>query len=1743
MSNNIDIKEKIMYIEKISKINRNVYIFVGIRDEKIKNILKNFESEKYKKITDKTEQELLKKNFSNELGIWSRYVNEKVKIKFIYNYIKLNDSLNNIKKKIFYYCSEPTKNKFILPENQEIWIKNKNNEDEIIGLFYEDKNRNKIKMKPFIYDLKNNSNVNKYIINNSENNTLLYDLMDEIKFKNNILYFIDINEELKYYNKKLEKSTLNKLIKKHFPYANLDYKLSEVKNDYIINKKIYEKEEKLNKLFLTYKDSELLGEYKITYMILKANEVNQIKNDTNETNETETLDLFQVLDYLREKKLGNKIPFIKYGDDTFNIPITLVSTESIKNNVVSKNKLNEWMGYNRITTKINGILLKNYLKDDNNMSQYISLIIRKNYELTLKLNFDINDNIGINDVSLSIKNTKTLIDEINTIMISENLNKQKKIETPDINMNNNKIELKKNTTLKYCNIYIPFINYLKLDYKELYNFSKKFPEYLYDENKNSNQKNTTDFVNNIKLRYKKISGFIPMNDIIKDIDLLKYKNQTDNEIIQYLSIKYDKTQEEIRKYMLEWQKKYSTYMSKKINPEYKIGVEIEITDSHIKLNQITNFYQIDIIYQFIKNFLLMFLNKNNKNINKIQNRNNQYEKNNNYIVSYTCEQRLMNKYNQEYKNNIEYEEDIDEIEYNNISKNNKLNYINKFNRIGIADDSELSPEVKLKCNDAVPEQGRCSDFCNDTSYYLRRLQKYDLYLFKFSKNNNNKNKSQYAVQCGVAQGRQPLVLDHDPSDNPKIKKNSYTYSLKYSSKPEEYERWYICPNIWCPVCEISLSEDEINKNTIQRRVVRSNQKQCETVLCPYDNSHQAIIRNTTDIYPGFLKNKHPDGIHCLPCCFKKAQNNEKSSVYSLYKKCIGEDIINMNSKDGSLYILGKSSPIEKNRYGILPTEICRILNTKIETGYLGINKGYLKKGINHKKNQSFLSCILNIISCLENNLNINEIKLKKLLIEKLNIDLFKSLYNGNLENVFHDPKHNLTGFENFKKYLNNDEILITHKYLWDYIQRENILYKNGINLIIFEKNEILCPLGENVIDFYDTNKKTIMILKTNNYYEPIYYLEGNGKSASRKCIFNSELIEIKKVLEIVKNGCKPSYDIDWEKVLKNNIETFNVKNVDIIYKFNHNLLEVIQELLISIKNKKLSMKFIPVLQYIDSYNKVYGILLKNGIFIPVEPSKLYEKIKYKEKPDLDSSDIVDYKKVIDAYKEIEKNTKLKYKIRYKILDDKENKYIIALLTNDNRIIPVKKVLDKEKNLLVSPVKYFNGVNRFIQEKIIMNDKRIEKINKKNFEEETFNRLRFELSIFLQKNKSYFDKMKQIINSQNQHSNVDLNKNRKKMYLLLDEIYSKITVTKDKDIDFYNYKTPNKRFPCWMRSTKNKITNKKNNYTTLFKCETDPHCINVNKKCKLYIHKTNLIELFKNIKNYQHYLSKLLDELLRFKIKREEILNNDIPYIINKTEIPENEDKYIIFKTFNIEEIKNRIEQLYFNNYGIFLDKRKLIEESRTKNYGFNKNLYLKEEYKNSNIDFSNLSIYWNKILGYKFKIKNYIHNVFEIFSEAIKTNQNFYLKNKELDVSQIKKDLVNHWYDIVKDASNKNKDKTEMNIYKNYKENCAKKIKNILNYEDLMTYLLTNEYKGCFIDFKVLSLLYNVNVVFLLKTIKKNDKGYTIVKSNQSTYYILVYESIINNQSIYNLIGIKNKFLFHLNELSPKFREEVLLIN
>ena len=79
--------------------------------------------------------------------------------------------------------------------------------------------------------------------------------------------------------------------------------------------------------------------------------------------------------------------------------------------------------------------------------------------------------------------------------------------------------------------------------------------------------------------------------------------------------------------------------------------------------------------------------------------------------------------------------------------------------------------------------------------------------------------------------------------------------------------------------------------------------------------------------------------------------------------------------------------------------------------------------------------------------------------------MFRSLYGGNLQVLFHDPKSNLKAIANYKNYLKNKKVDITHIYLWDYLQRPNIIFDNGVNIFIFENNRLICPKGQNINNF------------------------------------------------------------------------------------------------------------------------------------------------------------------------------------------------------------------------------------------------------------------------------------------------------------------------------------------------------------------------------------------------------------------------------------------------------------------------------------------------------------------------------------------------------------------------------------------------------------------------------------------------------------------------------------------------------
>lgn len=1716
MACNIPYDKVIFSVQKISRIGNGIhYVFIGNVEKDILEILKKFEERKKGDKISGDEIKILKSKYlKDDVDTWTNTIKDKIKIKFIKEKIHIDDTISDIRKKIFIYLSEPENKKYILQENQELWLEKKTGEPEIIGYFYENiKTKEKYNIKPNIYqDPTDKTNFKNYKFDNkdlkkntSENNMLIYDLLTNFK---NIIYLLDAKEEEDYLkSKKIEITTslIDNYFKKYWPYVNLSYNTENIKTDYLLMKDYYYNENLIFNLMSTVPiDINDFGSCNILTIILN---INDDKNNQN-------IDLYQVFDYIKENKISDKIPFIKYSEDSLENTYSIISKKAIENKKIDKNLLKLWLiSAKDSVKKINGITIKKYLKDYNNESRYSNIFINKSGNISLSISFKSENNATFTDVEYAVKDCKSLIGDINKALIRENNNID--INPPNMNIKNNEILLKKNTKIMFMNIIIPLFLKKNIDYKLLLDFSKKFP-YFFSEADNKDKEE-----NSLVLKYKRVSLFANMDDILYEIDKLKerYPNDEDTRlIISILQKKYDKSVDEIKRYLLEWEKKYHSKQSSLISADFKKGILIKISKNNILIKGITKIYQISLIYNFMVCFMTLFINydkyiKNDKDFKKLMS-----SKNLNKDIKYFDEKIEINKnarLNLSVSENIDYNleyddyDDIrilsDEIELEEelpyeIKNNVKSNNVKANNDDCLTSYDNVGTDVKLKCDDPIPDKGTCKDFCNDEKYFLRRLQHYDKALFSPYKGKEKKEKKGYTYAKKCQSKSQPVVMPYDPSTDTRIDKRSYTFSLKFSSDPK-CERWYICPKIWCPYCQIPIFEGDIDTKTIRERQYSSDEGGvCKTAKCPYGD-HKVIYRKKPEEkYPGFKDpSSHPLSL-CSPCCFILDHRSDPK-----FKKCLGDDVNNNNIKNDQIYILSKAYQIQKDRYGKLPINIARILKTNLDKGYLGNRSGYLRKGINHEKNNSFLSAISNIISC--DNKNIMSIdQIKRILIEKLNDTLFKTLYSGNLINLFYNV-------DNFKNYILSKNIDINHLYLWDFIQRPDILFEGGINIFIFENNKLLCPVGENTKYFFNTNKKSILLIKSREYYEPIYFLEGSTKSAKITCIFDYNNDEIKKIFDISFNGCSSKFDIDWLDVLKNNINKYNLKIDNLSISDGDNLETTIHKIDKSISEKKLDNNYKPVLQYLDSYNKVFGIKLKNGLYLPTSPSKLFDRedIEYKTILDINEIDKISVVNAIKYTDNINKITKLNCKITHKVIDSNK---IVALVNENNRFIPVIVITNLNNDLKKSNSIYYSDIDKAIYEKNKVKDKRIDFINKKNYEDETFIRMKFELSKYLINNKKILDRVLLIINKE------EINIKRDELKILLNSIYSELITDKNKEIDFYDYKVPNKRVPCNLR--------KKNDIN--LSCDNDPHCVIDKGKCKLYVNKINLLN--SNIINYNYYISKIIDELLRYKMKRDEILEDKIPNIINRDIIDKNTEKYIVIDTLNNDRILNILDELFLDTKGIYIDNRNLYENSETKDIGFVKELYSK-----TNILLTNktedLSTHWLKYLKHNFKVLLSDNNtIFSILVNVINLDLFKSTKNKYIDIFLLKNNIIEYLTKLNENITIK--------LYKLYNKN----FKGIVtSYDTLFNEILNESYNGSIADLDIIAKLFNINIIILNKRIPKNDIGFKLFKSNnnfKSNYFIILYKSINYEIEYYNIIEKKNTYIFKINDFPPKFVKDII---
>lgn len=228
-------------------------------------------------------------------------------------------------------------------------------------------------------------------------------------------------------------------------------------------------------------------------------------------------------------------------------------------------------------------------------------------------------------------------------------------------------------------------------------------------------------------------------------------------------------------------------------------------------------------------------------------------------------------------------------------------------------------------------------------------------------------------------------------------------------------------------------------------------------------------------------------------------------------------------------------PLEENRFGYLP--IAMQLFLQVDANQF-INKNnpaiieekkaaLLRMGVEPSENQSFIAAIANIYSHLFQKPTTTIAEMREKIAKAVTLDHFVKYHSGSLISTFRpkviqqgeyslddyentdfikrmDAKEEdyyelmietVASYENFQRFLKDEASFIDYTHLWDILTDRNpALFNTGLNVVILESANhditdnihLICPTNTYSTNIYDPKKPTIILIKQQNYYEPVY---------------------------------------------------------------------------------------------------------------------------------------------------------------------------------------------------------------------------------------------------------------------------------------------------------------------------------------------------------------------------------------------------------------------------------------------------------------------------------------------------------------------------------------------------------------------------------------------------------------------------------------------------------------------------------
>ena len=872
-------------------------------------------------------------------------------------------------------------------------------------------------------------------------------------------------------------------------------------------------------------------------------------------------------------------------------------------------------------------------------------------------------------------------------------------------------------------------------------------------------------------------------------------------------------------------------------------------------------------------------------------------------------------------------------------------------------------------------------------------------------------------------------------------------------------------------------------------------------------------------------------------------------------------------------------PLKPKQFGYLPLNVqnllqtknlvCNIKSSKIKTldSDTNIKDCIVRYGIEQSINQKFIAVLAYAYKEQEHKKDKSKFinppsisEMKKIIINALTIDKYITYFNGSLIDAFYKPnniysfedkikdkeittsniydvlyksvdksldkidenkqtlEYIIDSYDNYKKFLLNNDILIDYTYLWDVVSDKNPkLFSSGLNLIILEITDddttdnigIICPTNSFKSRLFDGTKSTVIIIKQHNIYEPLGLHTNIGSNivfsdsaASTSKTTNAYIKELFKKIRQIYKKCIPLNSISKKNMLSFKDSKQLTYIIRLLNKYKYTILTQIMNYngkIIAIKAKKKGVTGIIPCKPSSVENYPYSLMNNNTLWGNYEDTKTFLQKVYK-----------------DTHK------KIPCKPLYKIINDGR---IVGILTETNQFIILKNSeefvtdelksyemplsVDLDNKLLFSTKVDTERVNMIIKIKLETNFYTIfRNIAKKLLTD--YNHLveREEIqSIINNKYKSYLDKLKEI----------DI----KLRSLLEPHIeFSIVTIKKLLKMDDITMCINNNKEQC----------ESKKNYC-ITSTDTDY-------KCKQIIPKKNLIT---KRDNEEIYYGKLSDEIIRYgKIReyifkpKEFLILDNINYNLTNNEIILLESLILTTKDDPDNYFTNiKKSELSFNPYT--KNMVPMFIEPLT-NTPYNNKWSLKDitqmSSETSCVSKKDRELSLKKIMAYfdtSFIQTKYGIQPVCTFNLLIRIINDFHKKKDEITIEAIKQILFNKYIQLSKKYGIDNITKLislQHKKKKNIEDMILGKYENFQTYITNETYILTN------LDIMIIIEEYKLPLVIInvFKGIKEcndtTEMGAThITKIWMNKKYINTFCYFIsqNRNSSFNLIHKKDK--------------------